>query len=453
MNENILDKAERIAKDHSHRWYGFFAISFLLMSAALTFYGLLPTGKIRFLYYGYAMLALEVLVLAWWLIHVFWIRKCKKEKTGVVVCIYADTAEVEQSLRRDFISALQKQLTDTAEIQDVFDVNVIKNHIAIKYNTPGGIKRLHTRTRGHIYIFGETKKRRNGDEQYFLSLSGWVLHKPVPSAISNELSRDFSITLPSNINFQEVFAFRGFSISADIVTKSVQYIAGIASFISGNPFLALRLHEDLRRKVINTPVRFPGDQAISSKLGPLLADEYAIVASIYFNNGDRLNTNSNLEKAIELNQLCYRAKIVESMIAFCWENDPQKALGAIQKCRDVSDPLWRYNDAFLRFWLGQYPSALKQCEKITKQNHPTEFAISQEVTSFNEGLFKNNNGKPALYFWLGFNYLRKQNNLPLALQNLEQFINDTNPSDVKLAQLRQKAEGWLVEIKRQGDWK
>jgi hypothetical protein len=48
--------------------------------------------------------------------------------------------------------------------------------------------------------------------------------------------------------------------------------------------------------------------------------------------------------------------------------------------------------------------------------------------------------------------LFKQNNLPLALTSLEAFLTETQGDDPSSTQMRQKAEGWLVDIKKDGEW-
>jgi hypothetical protein len=388
-----------------------------------------------------------IMLISWsifWFFNKFWIPKNNKKNTGVVICIHADSDEAEQGLKSDFIASIKKQIINE-QMGEIFNVIVIKNHLAQSYNNLKGIYKLHKKAKGHIYIFGETKKRKNGKDQYFLSLDGMVLHRPVAQQVSQELSKDFLATLPKGINFNDEFAFAGFQVSADIVVKSVKYIVGIASFISGNPFLAIRLHTNLKGQIQATPQKLPGDDIILSKIDDLLANEYAIVARYYFGKDDQENTRQNLTTSLGIKNNCYQALILESIVAFSWDNDPKKSLSILKKCHHVTDdPTWRYNEAFLYFWLGNYYSALKQCEKIKK--HSNDYVVSQEVVEFNENLLILDDSRCALYFWLGFNYFYKQNNLPLALKNFELF---EQKADASMSCLKQKSSPWLVEIKRQ----
>lgn len=394
-------------------------------------------------YLPWIYISILMLWCAFWFFNKFWIPKNNKKNTGLVLCIYADSDEVEQNLKKDFISSIKKQIVNE-QIGEIFNVIVIKNHLTPKYNDFKGIYKLHKKVKGHIYIFGETKKRKNGKDQYFLSLDGMVLHRPVAQQVSQELSKDFLATLPKGINFNDEFAFAGFQVSADIVVKSVKYIVGLAAFISGNPFLAIKLHTNLKSQIQATQQKLPGDNIILSKIDDLLANEYAIVARYYFGKADQENTRKNLTTSLGIRNNCYQALILESIIAFSWDNNSKKSLTILKKCHGFTDPTWRYNEAFLHFWLGNYPSAIKQCEKIKK--HSNDYAVSQEVVQFNENLLMSDNSKGALYFWLGFNYFYKQNNLPLALKNFELFEQN---ADSTMASLKQKSSPWLVEIKRQ----
>lgn len=398
----------------------------------------ISTTYLQWIYIG--LLALWI---GYWFFNRFWIPKNDKKHTGLVICIYADSEEAELSLKRDFITSVKKQIVDE-QIGKIFNIVIIKNHLASKYNNFKSIYKLHNKVKGHIYIFGETKKRKNGQDQYFLSLDGMVLHRPVPQQVSQELSKDFLATLPKGINFKDEFAFAGFQISADIVVKCVKYIVGLAAFISGNPLLSIKLHANLKEQIKLSPQKLPGDIIILGKIDELLSNEYGIMSAYYFGKQDQQNTKNNLKESLALNPNCYRALIVESIIAFIWENDPKKSLSVLKKCHRASDPTWRYNEAFLHFWLGNYSSALKQCEKIKKYSN--DFVVSQEVTQFNEKILTSDNSKYVLYFWLGFNYYYKQNNLPLALKNFELF---EQKSDISTVSLKQKSSPWLIEIKQQ----
>ncbi|MDP1884216.1 MAG: hypothetical protein Q8L10_02505 [Candidatus Moranbacteria bacterium] len=448
--EWFLKKAHLIAIKHFHRWYGFFASAFILLIATLVVYGLIPDGRIRFLWYAYGIISLEIFLLICWIVYAFWIPKNNRKKhTGLVLCIYADSEDAEQALKKDFVATVKRGVQN-GEIGEVFNVILIKNHLASKYNNRNDIYKLDKKANGHIYIFGETKKRKHGVDQYFLSLDGLVLHRPISHQASQELANDFLATLPKGINFKDEFAFAGFQVSADIVVRCVEYIVGIAAFISGNPFLATKLHTDLKNKILSSQQKLPGDKVILSKIDNLLSNEFALIGSYYLRKNERENANKNIESSLNLNKNCYNALVTKSVIAFSWENDPKKALSICKECHGFNEPTWRYNEAFLHFWLGNYPTAWKQCEKIKRQNYPSEVIISQEITQFNESLVSKVE-KPVLYFWLGFNYYYKQGNLPLAFKNFEIFLQKAD--DAGMNNLKQKASGWTAEIKKKCNWK
>src|SRR3989338_357902 len=204
----------------------------------------IPAQYLRWLYAG-----LFLIWIGYWLYYRFRLPRNRKNKTGLVLCIYADTEDAKRSLKRDFIDSLKKQIANEG-LGEVFNIIMIKNHQALKFNNFDSIKKLHKKVRGHIYIFGESKKRTDAGGQYFLSLDGLVLHRPVPQQVSQELAKDFLATLPKGINFSSEIEFKGFQMTADVVARCVKYIVGIASCISGNPFLAIKLHANIKNQIL-----------------------------------------------------------------------------------------------------------------------------------------------------------------------------------------------------------
>lgn len=390
-----------------------------------------------------------LLWISYWFLNRFYIPKNDKNKVGIVLCIYADSDEAEKNLKRDFIDTFYKQIINE-KLGSVFCIRTIKNHLAKKFNNFDSIKKLHKKVNGHIYIFGEIKKRQNGSNQYFLFLDGMVMHRPVAQNTSQELAKDFLATLPKRVNFNDEFAFKGFQVSADIVLKSVKYIVGLAAFVSGDYELAIQLHTSFEEQMKQTAIKLPYHDQILSKLKLIIANEYALLALYFFTKDQKEQTYENLKKAFKYNDKCYQVLVLQTIIAFGWEKDAKKALKLARECHNFNFPEWRYNETFLYFWLKNYPTAWKQCEKIKKQNFPNEIITSQEVTQFNEKILESNDSNPSLYFWVGFNYYYKQNNLPMALKNFELF---EEKADSSMNILKQKSSSWLIEIKQTLDKK
>jgi tetratricopeptide (TPR) repeat protein len=380
-----------------------------------------------------------VIWLFFWLFHKFYIKKCKKDEVGIVLCIYADSNDAEQTLKMDFINTVKKQISDI-NVNTKFNTNVIKNHQSELFNNIKGIENLHNKTRGHFYIFGDVKKRNN---EFYLSLSGLVLHRPIPIIDSNEIAKDFNAVLPKSINFREELSFKEFSTSAEQTVATVKYIVGLAAFVSGDPELAIQLHEDLKIYIQDRNIKTAS--FIKSKLNTYLANEYALLSQFHFINNNQIDLVKCLEKASTLDSNNYRVLIMQSMIAFSVENDPQKALLLTKKCSSFNAPQWRYNEAFLYFWLGKYDEAIKSCEKLRQQNYPNEFLVSKEVTSFNEQILSSKKIS-VLYYWLGWNYWYKQNNITLALNNFEEFEKLTTNETISL---KQRSTPLLEEIRKE----
>lgn len=82
--EKLFEKTYELTANHFHKWYGLITASFLAMSAALIFYNLLPAGKIRFLWYTYAMLSTEVGIICFWLFNKFRVPRNNKKRSGKI---------------------------------------------------------------------------------------------------------------------------------------------------------------------------------------------------------------------------------------------------------------------------------------------------------------------------------------------------------------------------------
>lgn len=365
----------------------------------------------------------------------------------MVISLYADTTEAEIATRRDLVDEITKKIRNTPLGQN-FDLNIIPSRIARDYLDIQGIKKLHRRVRGDMYIYGRVRRRQGADGwHYFISLDGYVTHAPIDVKISEEISIDFRNTLPPGINFQDTLSFQNFDVTAETVVRSVEFILGLAAFVSGNAILAAQLHTELLKRLGNLDLT-PADRHIKSKLEKKLAEEHALISAIAYisNNVDVARHHLNLSE--QYDQGCYNMLIMKSNLLFAL-GDTDGALKALDKCHGYNDPVWRYNTAFLRFWRGEYALAWKQCDAIKKSNYGADFNTSVQVTDFNNKILQTDQSRPILYFWIGFNYYFKQHNLPKALEALDAFMQNTDEQDKDMATFRAKANGWLVEIRKE----
>ncbi|RJQ33052.1 hypothetical protein C4572_00145 [Candidatus Parcubacteria bacterium] len=390
----------------------------------------------------------EAIWVVYWLIYKYGYPKNRRNKIGLVVAIYAEKITEEIILKNDFIKQLQKSIYDEG-FGNLIQIIVLKNHLSEKIKGVDDVQSLKKRIKGHYYLWGNIKKRKDGEEKYFLNLDGLVIHRPINVNVSRALSTDFIKTLPKEISFQETFQLRGFKFSAEIVYLSVKYITGLAAYLSGDPFTAIKLHTNLKEEFNKSEFKPLPDHIrnIRDRAVLILSNEKVSVSRYYFRQSDIPKAKQYLTEALQLNPNNYSGWLLKAIYDFKIDSNVSKSLESIKRAKRYcgSRGEWRYSRAFLFFWEGRFSEALSDCIKIAKSSYIGEDITVYEVEQFNLDLLKTVN-KPQLYFWIGFLNYRKSSNLPQSLVYLEKFLEQAdNTMDI----LKQKAGAYLVEIKKQ----
>ena len=388
----------------------------------------------------------------YWLFYRFYLPRNKKNKVGIVIAIFSENENERQKLKADFISKIKGDFKQEG-ILNFSEVIFLKNHFSKQIkesnNPREKLEKINKKIKAHFYVWGDVKKRPDGDEgeKYFLNFQGCVIHKPIPQNLSQEISKDFSKVLPRAVNFLEKRYFKGFEVSAKLVHLAAKYIIGIAAFVSQDPQLAFRLHDGLKEQFnIFRPLPLHL-QDIRDRIPHLISDETLWIARWHYENKRTNETKTFLKRCLAENNNNYGAWLFKSIIDFLIDKNIDEALKSIGKAEKCSNNTfeWRYSKAFLYFWKEDYEKALKLCQKIKQQNYQGEEITLDEVRTFNLNLLKENKTKAQLYFWIGYLSYFKQYNLCNALQDFENF---EKLADSKMNSLKQKSSAYLGEIKK-----
>ena len=89
----LAEKAYDISVNRFHKRSGLFCSIFLLWLVALSFYKLIPGGKLAFSYYFYALLTLSLILFICWTIHVWHYPKRSNKRLGVTIAIHTTGKE------------------------------------------------------------------------------------------------------------------------------------------------------------------------------------------------------------------------------------------------------------------------------------------------------------------------------------------------------------------------
>jgi len=421
-----------------------FLISLILI--ILFFIFIHPLIKDDFDYEWYVLLLLIVSFIIYWLFFKFKYPKNKKNKIGIVFAIYSENINEEVKLKNDFIRRLEKNIKDE-NYGKLVNLIVLKNHLSENLKSVKDIDKIRNKIRGHFYLWGDIKKRKDGEEKYFLDLNGYVIHKPLDVYTSKKLKGEFISVLPREISFCENFEFIGFKFTSNIVSLAIKYISGLAAFLSGDPFLAKDLHGSLIKEFDNFNPLPENLKKIKEKLPRILSNENLSIARFYYFNNKREETIKYLDQSFIYNPNNYGYWLLKGTVDFLFDNDPDKSLDTIKIAQEKSNNTceWRYSKAFLLFYLKRFKEAFDECKKINKQKYYYENKTVIEVEDFTINFLKNKD-IPQLYFWLGYLNYKKKNNLPRSLEYFEIFM---KKSDQSMEFLKRKVISYLVEIKDQ----
>lgn len=425
--------------------------AFLLMVAVtLIFFttidGLLShLGKPRFFVYGVVFIG-EIL---FWAIFKWRLPRNKKDKVGIVVGIFCKDEKEKNELKDDFISKIHKNFQDE-KLLNTFHLIFLENHFAEQIksaNNPAEfIKKINKKIRAHYFVWGEIKKKKDGDEKYFFDLNGYVVHRQIPKEVSQNIAEDFSKILPKKIEFVEKFQLKGFEISADFVYLSIKYIVGFAAFVSGDLFLAEQLHRNLYQQ-FNTFRPLPDHlRDIRTKSFNLFIDEkYLLAYHCHLQGKETKLVRENIDFVLKHIANHYSALLLGSQLDFL-DGNIEESIKKVCRARDCSkgNTIWQYNLAFLYFWNDQVDKALKICKQIQKNSFEGELKIVEEVVNFNLEQLKKDPQKVQLYFWIGYLTYWKLDDLANALIYFENYKNGISDN----SNLKTKADNYLSDIEK-----
>ncbi|MBU4478202.1 MAG: hypothetical protein KKH34_03835 [Candidatus Omnitrophica bacterium] len=179
----------------------------------------------------------------------------------------------------------------------------------------------------------------------------------------------------------------------------------------------------------------------------LLSDEELLFAKKLYRDNKIKEAEEWLAKSLTSNANNYGAWLLKAVFDFRFKEDPKEALRSIKKAEKRSRFTfeWLYSKAFIYFWLEKYDKALKVCGAVLKQTYNEEHITLKEVEGFNLEAIKDNPAKVQLYYWIGFLNYKKENNLPKALEYLEEFEKKASGS---MHMLLQRSQIYIKEIKR-----
>ncbi|EKD43129.1 MAG: hypothetical protein ACD_72C00442G0006 [uncultured bacterium] len=455
FSEKIQNWLFQLLVDKPHTWRGLLIAYFFITALSLAAH---ISIKNDFNYEWASYVSALFIITIIWLIYKYKYPRNNKRQTGIIIALFARDAEALK-LKKTFICELEKNI-NSALLGDVFKIIPLKNHQAELVKNEADIKKINKKIYGHFYLYGDIRNEVDGKtNKYFINLEGYVAHQPAPIPVSQELSMDFRNVLPKELNFADFFGYRCIRATGKIAYLATKYVVGMAAFLSENPFLAYRLHQDLENefkeyKSIETEMKDKAEMSkfdkkylgqLKNKLALIISNEALILSIIYGRNNRPAEHLNFLQIAEQKNPNNYGVWLLKAITAFFNENDSASARKYVKRAAELASQSceWRYSKAFLDFWDGHVEAAYKECQKIDKSSYNNEHLTVDDVENFNLKILEQRKDKPQLYFWIGYLVFKKRKDFVLAKKYFQDFIVYGGNN---IPFLKNKVDSFMIEI-------
>ena len=431
----------------------------------------IPSFSTRLFIYA----VINMLWILFWICLRNYYPKKKEDKIGMIICVGTENDKQTLRIRKDFVEGINNLLKQN-NLYGLFHIIVLQDYKAIrtsdilreyiekkselirkkmfkelrKYAEYKRFDKINKKINGHFYIWGTIKERKDIENKYILNLDALVTHRPIKLDISERFSQEFQKFFPREISFFEKIEVDGFKMTSNYIVLAARYITGVAALLSGDPFIAYKLHNGLEEEINKyRPIPPPLIQVLEGLKEYLFLE--LILKGKHYNyvENDLEKSKEYYDKAGKIKSNDYAILVFGSIYSFLAEKNLQKSLEYLKRASKIStnDYTWLYNRAFLHMYDEKFDLALKDYKKLAKLSFQGEDKIITECIRFNEKLLKNEPEKKQSLFILGFLYYFKEKNLPMALEKFEKYMKDAC-ADSKYNYLCTRAVTYIIEIKK-----
>lgn len=470
MDLKLIERVEKSFPRISSLWIGIIAIGLFLIIMDKLFGDILASVFSKEMIY----IIIFVVYFLVWLYYRNKLPRKKKDKIGLILSIQAENDKQKIRIKEDFFEKLKERLS-VNNLTDSFDVLFLSDYQTEKVNSIiekhtnllnrlkqkdyivseedkqilVSWKKIEEKTQGNFWIFGKIKERIEGEKKYFFTLDARVIHFQLQDRNINPVKKAFDDSWIRKISIDEKVELFGFELAAELVFIGLNYVTGIAAYISNDPQTAFKLHEsllnELHRKFSSLPQNL---KKIQKNIIKFLADECVLIAHNYLLQEDKVNTKLYIDKIFQYSKDNYDGYLLKSVYEFSLENNPTKSVETCNVAMKFSagNGTWRYNKAFLLLFMNEFSKALELYVEIENYDYYGEETAVDQVIYFNEQRLIVEPDNLISNFILGFVYFKKKNNPAQALEYFENIkIQKSRSTDIE--KFFEKINKFLQEIK------
>ena len=374
-------------------------------------------------------------------------------KIGLIIAIETENKKQSLRVKKDFANQIE-ELIDKHGLSNMFNVIVTNEYQSLRINN--AIKpflkrrkelrdanqytidmnfkekkvwgKIDKKLNGNFIIYGQIYERLEIKNEYILKLNAMVKHQETSKEFSNMLQKDFLSIFPKEIKFYEELEVKGFELASNLIYISVRFIVGVAAFLSKSPYQAYKIHYGLEQEFSRLGLTFKYYKSILGNLKKWISSELSIMSKYeYYERKDNEKAEEYLKKSLEEDSSNYSSWVLSSLYYFCIHRNIEKTLKSLDSAEKFSnnDFVWLYNKAFVLMYIEEFKESLRLYKKLLEINFQNEDLVVDQCIEFNKSLYDDELDKKQCLFIIGYLYLKKSLNFPMALDYLEKFINDT----------------------------
>lgn len=359
------------------------------------------------------------------------VPKIKLGNVGFTIAITGETENERAVVSSDFVSASKEVLEGLGQNLP-FQINELSRYHAEKIIDVETAQKYREKSGSHFLLFGTAKRRPiKGKDHYVLKLRGLVTHAPIPIEKSKLLAQEMHKVLPLEFRVACEDSLDGFEANSLWFAESAKFIIASAALLSGDFLLAKRLLENLKLSAgrLSRHKKKPGIQALFSLLPNRLASTYFALSQqhhfLWRETRDSLHLDEMKNYVDRFNEYepgTAHYHVSTAIWMFVRKRDVEGARKEISKCvaKNVSDPTWRLNVAFLYAYSGDMKKAVEQYDTAFRLGQTPE--ISFELEEFIDWTLVNEPEKYQLHFCLGLINLKLKNDVLTAIRDFKTFL-------------------------------
>lgn len=367
------------------------------------------------------------------------LKKVKKNKIGILICIHSKDSEVDERVREDFVLSLKNSL-DENNVNNFYDILVTPYHIASRYEHGKDALVLLNKTKRHFLLFGLVRKRNHN---HVLDLTAYVRHLELTNESNNRFKSDISAAWISRYKLRGADeTFELFELSSEVVSLCSRYIIALAAFASLDLTTAELLFVNVKNAISkNKYPNLPAIRTIRKNLTNKLNTIYFIQAQRYLLVWNETNDNHNISIMNEIlgkvfgvykrNGEYLTLKAISEVVLNSNYYRAKRYLSAIKK--EYRDAIWYLNSGFLESCLNNEHSALDNYNAAIKINTQTEDPLSLEkISEFEDFIcwYMKKGNNPHLQYLLGVLNEHFKGDLVQAVKDYTHFLDVIKPNEL-----------------------